>query len=106
MKKALTALVDRHFSQSSSSSSHYHTVAPTKEIIDAIVESSNGDIRSAIMALQFNSVASKKSKKGKKRGAGSTAIMEAITKRESSLALFHLIGRILYNKRMFSILTV
>ncbi|EKM77716.1 hypothetical protein AGABI1DRAFT_129999 [Agaricus bisporus var. burnettii JB137-S8] len=99
MKKALTALIDRHFSQRSSSSSHSDIVTPTKEIIDAIVESSNGDIRSAIMALQFNSVASKKSKKGKKHGVGSTQVMEAVTRRESSLALFHLIGRVLYNKR-------
>jgi cell cycle checkpoint protein len=103
MKKALTALVNRHFSKSLSSSSHSHTVAPTKDIIDAIVQSSNGDIRSAIMALQFNSVASQKSKKGKKRSATSTAILEATTKRESSLALFHLIGRVLYNKRAFSV---
>lgn len=97
LKKALTGLIDQHFSRAKSQS---HLIAPTKEMIDTIVESANGDIRSAIMALQFSCIPGKTSK-GKKRGSGSTVLMEAITRRESSLALFHLIGRVLYNKRMF-----
>lgn len=116
---------------------------PPKEIIDMIVDSSNGDIRSAIMALQFTCVvelprsstgsstdrvkgvkgkgkamATDKGRKmgdggagggdgetedvGTRKGArkGSTRfVLEAVTRRESSLALFHLMGKILYNKR-------
>lgn len=95
MKKALTALVGRHFSSSVGS----RLGMPTKEMIDTVIESANGDIRSAVMALQFSSIAIKKSGK-KKRASDSTVLIEAITRRESSLVLFHLIGRVLYNKRM------
>ena len=73
---------------------------PSKEVQDVIVESANGDIRSAIMALQFACVVElPASKKG--RGKGTTLVMEAVTRREQSLQLFHLLGKVLYNKRVF-----
>ena len=68
-----------------------------------MVETANGDIRSAIMALQFACVASLPSgKTRKKRNAKLTTLMlESITRREQGLVLFHLLGKVLYNKRMF-----
>lgn len=78
-------------------------------MLDLIVESSNGDIRSAIMALQFActnppSKAHSSDKKGKtktrRRGGDTRALLEAVTRREQSLALFHLVGKVLYNKRV------
>ena len=79
-----------------------------KDVLDVIVESSNGDIRSAIMALQFACTAdntSRKSTKGKRasksQGPSARVMLEAVTRREQSLALFHLLGKIMYNKRMW-----
>ncbi|KAH7100697.1 P-loop containing nucleoside triphosphate hydrolase protein [Auriculariales sp. MPI-PUGE-AT-0066] len=69
------------------------------ELLDAVVTASSGDIRSAIMALQFACIMDTPAKKGAGKKKGSKDILEAITKRESSLALFHLLGKILYNKR-------
>ncbi|KAF8811191.1 hypothetical protein BYT27DRAFT_7221588 [Phlegmacium glaucopus] len=83
LRKAVQALLKTHFASSSSAS----TIAPSKEVIDIIVESANGDIRNAIMALQFSSY-------GKH-----IVVLEAVTRREQSLALFHLLGKVLYNKR-------
>ncbi|PAV17598.1 P-loop containing nucleoside triphosphate hydrolase [Pyrrhoderma noxium] len=76
----------------------------TKDELNLVVESSNGDIRSAIMALQFayvfdDALAPEHGSKSKKKNPKSTVLMEAITRREQALALFHLMGRILYNKR-------
>ena len=54
---------------------------PTKEVVDVVVESSNGDIRSAIMALQFACTASKghpKSSKGTKKGGKSQGVSAAV----------------------------
>lgn len=104
MNKALQHLVTSHFSASAPSST-----SPSKEIIDIIVESSNGDIRSAIMALQFACVSDISESKSKGRGKTkkasskleSRALMEAVTRREQSLALFHLVGKLLYNKRRY-----
>jgi cell cycle checkpoint protein len=54
------------------------------------------------MALQFACAASLPSgKTRKKRNAKLTTLMlESITRREQSLVLFHLLGKVLYNKRM------
>ncbi|KAI0353325.1 hypothetical protein OH77DRAFT_1483691 [Trametes cingulata] len=105
MRTALKTLLDRHFS----SSSHSSGSRPTKDVLDVIVESSNGDIRSAVMALQFactadNSNPSRAVEKGSKRagktkGPSARVVLEAVTRREQSLALFHLLGKIMYNKR-------
>ena len=105
MRLALKSMLDRHFSSPSASG-----MRPTNDVLDVIVESSNGDIRSAIMALQFACTASQhpvKLPKGrgtkknmKTRGPSATVMLEAITRREQSLALFHLLGKIMYNKSL------
>ncbi|KAF9004565.1 Rad17 cell cycle checkpoint protein-domain-containing protein [Cyathus striatus] len=94
LRKAIQALLDRHFSSSSCTQS----APPSKEVLDAIIETSNGDIRSAIMTLQFACVIEMQPKGRRKKG-GTKKVMEAITQREQSLALFHLLGRVFYNKR-------
>ncbi|RDB30728.1 Cell cycle checkpoint protein RAD17 [Hypsizygus marmoreus] len=91
LTKALQALLNKHFSTSS------HT-PPSREVLDAVVESANGDIRSAIMALQFACVVELGTKSRKKKGTA-TAVLESVTRREQSLVLFHLMGKVLYNKR-------
>ena len=112
MRRALQSLLATHFfsttqPKSTSSQAKGKTSARnpvTKDMLDLVVETSHGDIRSAVMALQFActapSTASDTSKKnGKRKGAGGTALLEAVTRREQSLALFHLLGKLLYNKR-------
>ncbi|THH32320.1 hypothetical protein EUX98_g1842 [Antrodiella citrinella] len=99
MKKALQHLVSSHFGSSQSSVS-----PPSKEVLDVIVETSNGDIRSAIMALQFACISDgtgskAKSKTKAKKVTLNRGLMEAVTRREQSLVLFHLVGKVLYNKR-------
>ena len=109
MRKALQSLLNTHFSSTTNTTAPQ----PSKEILDIVIDSSNGDIRSAIMALQFACIAdaggtsSTKQKNGRKKTAkgGSSklqagVVMEAVTRREQSLALFHLLGKVLYNKRM------
>ncbi|KAG1745261.1 Rad17 cell cycle checkpoint protein-domain-containing protein [Suillus lakei] len=99
MTKALQVMLANHFASTSGK-------PPAKDIVEMIVESSNGDIRSAVMALEFACVVTltKGGGKGKARrntaGSGGTrAVLEAVTRREQSLVLFHLMGKILYNKR-------
>ncbi|KZS89110.1 Rad17-domain-containing protein [Sistotremastrum niveocremeum HHB9708] len=96
MRKALQKIVQAEVSSGGSQ-------MPSKEDMDMMIESSNGDIRSALMALQFASVINKGSKepvkKRTRKGKNLTVAIEAITRREQSLALFHLLGKILYNKR-------
>lgn len=110
MKRALQQIIDSEFSSSAKSRSRPSASAPSKEVLNFIIESSNGDIRSAIMALQFASTSvgislgpdSQPSGKGKsksRKSAPTRALMEVVTRREQSLALFHLIGKLLYNKR-------
>lgn len=97
MKKGLQILLDNHFQGTNLN-------RPSKDILDMVVGSSNGDIRSAIMALQFACVVNiQVDKKGKKKAAssnrGTRVLLESVTRREQSLHLFHLIGKVLYNKR-------
>ena len=100
MRTALKSMLDRHFHSRSAVGTR-----PSKDALDLIVESSNGDIRSAINALQFACTADhsahKSTLKGNTRGKGpsATVMLEAVTRREQSLALFHLLGKIMYNKR-------
>ena len=110
MTKALQALLASHFG---SSEAHERVgKRPAREVIDIVVESSNGDIRSAINALQFACVVDlpvsslkSKGKVARKNGGGTKrttnvhAVLEVVTRREQSLVLFHLMGKILYNKR-------
>ncbi|KAJ3772800.1 Rad17 cell cycle checkpoint protein-domain-containing protein [Lentinula raphanica] len=92
LKKALQALLKRHFASSSRKS------PITGQMLDTVVNSANGDIRSAIMALQFACIRHGSGRKSK--GADSSQVLvESITRREQSLALFHLMGKVLYNKR-------
>ncbi|KAE9386945.1 Rad17-domain-containing protein [Gymnopus androsaceus JB14] len=87
MKKALQALVTKHYALQKS--------PVTGQMFDIIIESSNGVIRSAIMALQFACIRLiKKPKRGDPQ-----VLMESITRREQNLVLFHLMGKVLFNKR-------
>jgi cell cycle checkpoint protein len=54
------------------------------------------------MALQFASVIeiSSKGRKRKSGEKGAAAALESVTRREQSLVLFHLMGKVLYNKRI------
>lgn len=110
MTKALQALLASH-SRSLEAQGRVGRL-PGREVIDIIVESSSGDIRSAIMALQFacvidlptSSMGSKdkmarKNVSRTKKTANARAVLETVTRREQSLVLFHLMGKILYNKR-------
>ncbi|KAG8834412.1 Cell cycle checkpoint protein rad17 [Serendipita sp. 399] len=90
MRQGLKWLVDTHYGDVSS-------IKPTKEVIDLIVESSSGDIRSAIMSLQFTSPA--QTELDRRRKKKSSNIVALISRRENTLALFHLLGKVLYNKR-------
>lgn len=95
MRKALQALLSIRFPSPRTAQQL------SKDILDVIVESSNGDIRNAIMALQFACLVELPRKKKGKNTTGGDAriILEAVTRREQSLALFHLIGKVMYNKR-------
>jgi cell cycle checkpoint protein len=102
MTKALQAMLTTHFASTTEK-------PPTKDIVEMIVESSNGDIRSAVMALEFACVVTLSMKgagKGRRGNAagkgGARAVLEAVTRREQSLVLFHLMGKILYNKREYT----
>ena len=95
MKKALQSMVSKHFSTIA-----LDLPAPSKQVLDVIVESSSGDIRSAINTLEFACTVELPSKRRRGVEAGTTIVLEAVTRREQSLALFHLIGKALYNKRM------
>lgn len=95
LRKALQLLLTKHFD------SQPLALFPSKEVQDVIVESANGDIRSAIMALQFACIVELPGSKKKGRGNGTIMVMEAVTRREQSLQLFHLLGKVLYNKRVF-----
>jgi len=60
MKPALTTMLDKLFASPTRGS------RPSKDILDHIIESSNGDIRSAIMTLQFACVVKMPTGQGKK----------------------------------------
>ncbi|KAF8634027.1 hypothetical protein AX17_004292 [Amanita inopinata Kibby_2008] len=95
LRRALQALLDAHFSSNKNA-------RPSKEVLEIVVESANGDIRSAIMALQFACTIEipEVGVRKKKRDANMSALMlESVTRREQSLVLFHLLGKVLYNKR-------
>lgn len=93
MKKGLQYTIDRHFGPTSN-------MRPPREIIDAVVESCEGDIRGALMALQFSLALPPAGSFGKRTKKGANTALLLITKREHSLALFHMLGKVLYNKRV------
>lgn len=91
LRKALQALLQTHFASHPRGMS-----APSNDVLNITVESANGDIRSAIMAMQFACVVQLPSKSKRK---GTKLVLESVTRREQSLVLFHLMGKVLYNKR-------
>ncbi|GAA99872.1 uncharacterized protein L969DRAFT_91813 [Mixia osmundae IAM 14324] len=107
MKKALARMIEslfaanRHLSES--------IERPTAAAIDLATKLSGGDIRGALMNLQFASGAAlrdleqrasklKLSSK-RKRGKSSRDLGDVIHLRESPLFIFHALGKILYSKR-------
>jgi len=100
MIKALQDIVNQHFRD-------FPSLRPTKNTLDTIVTCSRGDIRGAVMELQLSSLAGNgPAKKGKKNGLNnSTALLKLASQREQSLALFHLIGKVMYNKRVSCLLS-
>lgn len=117
MSKTLTRIA-----AAESSKGRHRFPMPSKSTIDAIAQVSNGDIRSAINALQFaclkdtgdledvlESRVESKSKKNKKSGkcqkkdstnqSESGKALSAIGGKDTSLFLFRAIGKILYCKR-------
>ncbi|KAM0750463.1 Rad17-domain-containing protein [Meredithblackwellia eburnea MCA 4105] len=123
MKKALVKILDRAYSASSSSSSDLSPSSrPSTQTLEVIITHSNGDIRSALNMLEFlatnpsavkgvtNLAAGPEgAKKGKKRGSDGKVkgasedqvrnLLQYVTARESSLFLFHALGKVLYSKR-------
>ena len=53
LRRATQSLLSKHFASLSSSSSGPSIRPPTKDFVDSVLENSNGDIRSALMTLQF-----------------------------------------------------
>lgn len=91
MRKALQTIID------TASADDANVVKPPKGVIDAVVESSRGDIRCAVNLLEFalrRQTSSSKSSKDKI----SRPMLEVITQKENNLVLFHLLGKVLYNK--------
>jgi cell cycle checkpoint protein len=95
MRRALQDILD------SAKLMHPNFVHPTKDVVDTIIRSSQGDIRSAINTLEF--VCSHPSKDGKgtkdRKKNMSRAMLEVVTRKENSFVLFHLMGKVMYNKR-------
>lgn len=74
-----------------------------KECVEAVIAVSNGDIRSSLHALQML-LQSNKRTLGKRMANGTSKRASAsslnASGRESSLVIFHALGRVLYNKRV------
>ncbi|GAA5908580.1 Rad24p [Sporobolomyces salmoneus] len=120
MKKALNRILDQVESSPSSSSSS-RSNRPSGSMLDILIQNSNGDIRSALMSLQFLSTqdqyslstslsggsgskgtsSGKGRKKAKTTGGGGDVkeLLQFVTARENSLFIFHALGKVLYNKR-------
>ncbi|KAJ3136641.1 Cell cycle checkpoint protein rad17 [Geranomyces variabilis] len=84
---------------------------PDKAAIDAVVQSSEGDIRCAINALQFyalrksqSSIAKETRRKTKRvaksKTPGISVGLDYVGRRELNPDMFHSLGRILYSKRV------
>ncbi|CCO34177.1 cell cycle checkpoint protein [Rhizoctonia solani AG-1 IB] len=116
MRKALVSIISSHLSLPSSSNTKSKSHGLPKETIDVLIEAASGDIRSAITGVQFAFTATSKAiphnasgrKKVNPKGRGGAkserdaalkVMFSAITRREHALALFHLLGKVFYNKR-------
>ncbi|CUS06822.1 unnamed protein product [Tuber aestivum] len=108
MIRALSAIIAQESRESG------RRFGPSNPMLQAL--STSGDIRSAIMGLEFLAVNGELgafSEKvnfnggvGRKKASGESdlneverEILNAVTQRESSLGLFHAVGRVIYNKR-------
>ena len=92
-------------SRSSSSKTNSRALV---ELLQAVAEDSNGDLRAAVNCLQFVGASGQQFEAAiKQKGANKAAdarkamrkLLPLVSGRESSLALFHALGRVLYNKR-------
>ncbi|KAG0637954.1 Rad17 cell cycle checkpoint protein-domain-containing protein [Tuber brumale] len=108
MIKALSAIITQESHESR------RRFGPSNPVLQAL--SSSGDIRSAIMGLEFLAVNgehgafsekvdfNERTKRRKASGESSLneverEILNTVTQRESSLGFFHAVGRVVYNKR-------
>ncbi|ODN98425.1 cell cycle checkpoint protein [Cryptococcus wingfieldii CBS 7118] len=86
---------------------------PAKATLQLICQSSNGDLRAAINSLQMlcggrGKIANGRgAARGKGKGRGQKdeghvlrAVLDAVTRKEQSLNLFHALGKVFYNKRL------
>ncbi|KAH9989612.1 Rad17 cell cycle checkpoint protein-domain-containing protein [Russula vinacea] len=71
-------------------------VRPSPNTLHSILEGAGGDVRNAIMTLEFTCAHPKSRKQSGKSTAGSIV---SVTQKENALMLFHLMGKIMYNKR-------
>lgn len=107
MQKALRSILEREARDSQ------RVQLPSPGVIDKISET--GDIRSAISSLEFlclkregagkwggNAAKTKKARAEIALTAMEQESLKIITQRESSLGMFHAVGKIVYNKRMDS----
>ncbi len=78
------------------------------DLLSAIANDANGDLRAALNCLQFMGASRPQldhmaketaSKPGRRGRTGVGRMLPLVAGRESSLALFHALGRVLYNKR-------
>lgn len=73
------------------------------ELLQAVAQDSNGDLRAAVNCLQFVGADMARfqasGRKGKERERAMRKMLPLVSGRESSLVLFHALGRVLYNKR-------
>ncbi|KAI9465709.1 Rad17-domain-containing protein [Lactarius psammicola] len=68
----------------------------SQSILNSVIEGAGGDVRSAIMTLEFTCARPASWKQSSRSNVGSIISM---TQKENALLLFHLIGKIMYNKR-------
>ncbi|CCJ28253.1 unnamed protein product [Pneumocystis jirovecii] len=92
----------------------YHSQKPDLELVESVITSSCGDIRSALNTLQFilgiikkksdtefiNHAPFQKNSKKPKLFKNQILFINSITSRETTLGLFHAIGKVVYNKRV------
>ncbi|EMR11643.1 hypothetical protein PNEG_00082 [Pneumocystis murina B123] len=72
---------------------------PSLELIESIIESSCGDIRSALNSLQFIvGIILENSSKGFSKEKG--LLINSIINRDITLGFFHAVGKVIYNKRI------
>lgn len=68
----------------------------SQSILNSVIEGAGGDVRSATMTLEFTCARPASGKQPSRSNVGSIV---SITQKENTLLLFHLIGKIMYNKR-------